>query len=92
MLGARLHLANTVEEERIFRMEQLHKAGQLAVGGRFGEALCALDSAPVSRSDRTAADVLRASLLEAVGRHGQCRTLLQQLLKSKELTFWHIVI
>src|SRR5437899_8341297 len=67
-------------------MDSLQSAKELSSRGRFAEAVKVLNSASISRGDQTDADVLRAQLLERVGRHGQSRALLQQLLKSKQLT------
>jgi DNA-binding NtrC family response regulator/tetratricopeptide (TPR) repeat protein len=67
-------------------MESFDTAKQLAGAGRFVEALTALGLTVVKRTDRLAAETLRADLLERTGSHGQSRALAQQLLESKDLT------
>ena len=44
------------------------------------------DTGSLAREDRQAADVLRADLLEQVGRYGQARVLAQTLLRSKTIS------
>jgi len=64
----------------------LDVAIQLNAKGRFTEALNALNDeehVPASRGER---EVLRAELLERVGRFGQARAVLQRLSKSRVLS------
>src|SRR3989442_7906938 len=67
-------------------MDSMQSAKELSSRGRFADALKVLNSASVSRSDQTAANIVRAQLFERLGRHGQSRALLEQLLRSKTLT------
>src|SRR5438046_450791 len=65
-------------------MDPLLNARDLLKGGRFLDALKALDS---SRSaNRTAVATLRVQVLERLGRHDESRQLTNWLLKSKQLT------
>jgi len=63
----------------------LEIAGRLNDEGRFSEALQLLTDQGYPGASRNTREVLRAELLERVGRFGQARTLLQTLTKSKEL-------
>src|SRR5437867_3207062 len=67
-------------------MDSLQLAKELTSRGSFAEALKVLNTAVASRADQVAADVLRAQVLERLGRHGQSRSLLEQLLRSKNIT------
>ena len=67
-------------------MESLQSAHLLRREGRFTEALRAIGSAPTSPVIRTAADVLRADLLEHVGQHADATSLVAKLLRTNRLT------
>src|ERR671937_441070 len=68
-------------------MHRLAEANDLSRTGRFIEALRTLDSGdPAASKDRVAAKVLRAELLEHVGRHRESRSLAELLLRSEKLT------
>lgn len=67
-------------------MDALAQAEGLKKAGRFAEALKICDEGGPGREDRHAADVLRADLLEQVGRYGQARALAQTLLRSKTIS------
>jgi DNA-binding NtrC family response regulator/tetratricopeptide (TPR) repeat protein len=61
----------------------LSTARELAAAGRFAEALRMLEG--VGHAHRRPADVLRGELLVMTGRQGPARTLVESLLKSREL-------
>ena len=63
-------------------MDSWSTSKQLMSEGRFGDALKALDDSPIAHKERFASDVLRAELLEHVGRHGPSRALAESLLRS----------
>src|SRR5947207_12167361 len=68
-------------------MPLLTEASILSERGRFREALDTLDSGGLpSGKDRIVANVLRAELLEHVGRHAQSRALAESLLRSEKLS------
>lgn len=67
-------------------MESLDHVLRLTSGGRFGDALRALEEAKPSNSFRARAEVLRAELLERVGQSDPAFSLATALLKSKQLT------
>src|SRR5271169_3484448 len=67
-------------------MESIDTARQLTIAGRYTCALQTLDRISIARSERVGGDVLRAQLLERIGRHSQSRALVESLLGSKELT------
>ena len=67
-------------------MDSLVASREFAHEGKFAEALKRLDASSINRSQQFEAEVLRADLLEQVGRHGESRALVQRLLKSKQLT------
>jgi DNA-binding NtrC family response regulator/tetratricopeptide (TPR) repeat protein len=67
-------------------MESLEHALRLTRLGRFGDALHALEQARLATPVRARADVLRAELLERVGRSEQATALATTLLKSEQLT------
>src|SRR5438876_11135493 len=68
-------------------MPLLSEASLLTERGRFREALDTLDSGgPLSGKDRIVGNVLRAELLEHVGKHGQSRVLAESLLRSEKLS------
>ena len=64
----------------------LDVAIQLNAKGRFTEALKALDDEEHGSASRGEREVLRAELLERVGRFGQARAVLQRLSKSRVLS------
>src|SRR5689334_15760918 len=66
-------------------MEALQESRMLAREGKFLVALAALDRGPLTRQDRASGQVLRAELLERLGRYSQARTIAETLLKSKDL-------
>src|SRR5438552_181618 len=66
-------------------MTSLEHAKALTAVGKFADALRTLDSAPPNRGMGRGADVLRAELLERVGRLGQSRVLTEGLLKARDL-------
>jgi DNA-binding NtrC family response regulator/tetratricopeptide (TPR) repeat protein len=59
---------------------------QLNDEGRFADALKALNDQACVGAARNSRDVLRAELLERVGRFGQARSILKTAMKAKELT------
>src|SRR5262249_43274938 len=61
-------------------------AKSVAAEGRFTDALRILENGRIRGIDKTAADVLRAEMLQQVGRVGAARTLINGILKSKHLT------
>ena len=65
-------------------MNQLDVAIGLNAEGRFAEALAALENFTPDPNSRNAKLVLRAELLERVGRFGQSRAMLDELAKSKQ--------
>src|SRR5437763_1903646 len=65
---------------------KLDQARQLAAAGRFADALKALDALAPSREFGRVADVLRAELFERVGRLGQSRSLVESLLRTRDLS------
>src|SRR5580693_295274 len=67
-------------------MESLARASELKRLGRFAEALGVLARSEVAPADRQDADVLKADLLEQVGRYGQARALAHTLLRSRTLS------
>jgi hypothetical protein len=67
-------------------MENLATVKDLVRNGRFIEALTALREPTSSRKSPTAVDVQRVALLERVGRYGESRQLVAQLLRTKELS------
>ena len=67
-------------------MNSFSTSRQLAAAGRFTEALEALERGRFTSAERVTADVLRAELLERVGRYDQSRSQLSVLLKSKSLS------
>jgi DNA-binding NtrC family response regulator len=67
-------------------MESLGQAHELRRRGRFAEALGFLARSEVEHADRQDADVLKADLLEQVGRYGPARALAHTLLRSKTLS------
>src|SRR2546427_3544830 len=67
-------------------MDLLGSAGQLAREGKFSEALTRLDGQHFDAERRTAAELLRAELLEHLGEHQKARSILQRFLRTRELT------
>jgi DNA-binding NtrC family response regulator/tetratricopeptide (TPR) repeat protein len=67
-------------------MDSLGQAHEFKRLGRFAEALGFLARSEVEHADRQDADVLKADLLEQVGRYGQARALAHTLLRSKTLS------
>src|SRR5438132_9394770 len=67
-------------------MNSLALANQLATTGQFGSALRELENGRIALPDRLAAQVLKAELLEQVGRYEQSRASVTLLLKSRDLT------
>jgi DNA-binding NtrC family response regulator len=67
-------------------MESLGPAKELKRLGRFAEALGVLARSELAPAERQDADVLKADLLEQVGRYGQARALAHTLLRSKTLS------
>ena len=51
-------------------------------GGRFGEAMAALERLSVPRHERPKADALLVELLERTGQYSKCRELAQKLLSN----------
>ena len=66
-------------------MEQLDHVLRLRNSGRFGDALRALEEAPVIRAQRFESAVLRTRLLEHVGQSDQALSLATHLLRSRQL-------
>src|SRR5262249_23124886 len=58
-------------------------ARRLAAAGKFTEALKVLDQGGLDQRDRTEG-VLRAELLERVGRHGQGKDLAEKVLRARD--------
>jgi DNA-binding NtrC family response regulator/tetratricopeptide (TPR) repeat protein len=67
-------------------MESLGQASELRRLGRFAEALGFLARSEVAPADRQDRDVLKADLLEQVGRYAQARALAHTLLRSRTLS------
>ncbi len=67
-------------------MASLASAQALRQGGRFTEALRELDSTSLSREQNLPSEVLRAELLERVGRTGQAKALASSLLTRHRLS------
>ena len=67
-------------------MNQLDVAIGLNAEGRFTDALAALETFTPDPNSRNAKLVLRAELLERVGRLGQSRALLEGFAKSKHIS------
>src|SRR5712691_4331528 len=67
-------------------MNRLEAATKLTAEGRFADALATLNEGTADRGSRGAYDVLRAELLERVGRFGQSRAVLADLTRSRGLT------
>jgi tetratricopeptide (TPR) repeat protein len=67
-------------------MESLQTAHLLKRAGRFSEALSALSQSGGAIINRTPVDILRAELLEHVGRHSDASSLVTKLLKSDRLS------
>ena len=66
-------------------MDTLEIATQLNEAGRFTDALKVLDEANAASTSRNARDILRAELLERVGRFGHARDTLQTLIQRRDL-------
>src|SRR5471032_2227628 len=66
-------------------MNALQEATRLARVGQFADASKVLDAGPIDRAVRTGANVLRAELLERLGRTAQARTQAVTLLASRTL-------
>jgi DNA-binding NtrC family response regulator/tetratricopeptide (TPR) repeat protein len=70
-------------------MTALATVEQLNEEGRFGEALNALDRFAPSREERNASDVLRAELLERVGRYSLAKSLCERLRNTRDMAPVH---
>jgi len=66
-------------------MDSLATATRLARCGRFLEALETINRTTADH-ERVAERVLRAEILERLGRHGQSRSIAESALRSKEAT------
>ncbi len=66
-------------------MNALEIVGQLNEEGRFSDALKLLNAQASVGTPRNTRDVLRAELLERVGRFGQARSILQTVMKTREV-------
>jgi DNA-binding NtrC family response regulator/tetratricopeptide (TPR) repeat protein len=66
-------------------MGALETVTQLNEAGRFIEALKALNELSATSASGSAREVLRAELLERVGRFSQARIILQMLMKRQDL-------
>src|SRR6266545_423386 len=66
-------------------MASFASAQALRQSGRFTEALRELDSAPTDSENNLSAQVLRAELLERVGKTGQAKALATSLLNRHRL-------
>src|ERR1700730_1119787 len=66
-------------------MASFASAQALRQSGRFAEALRELDSSSLSREQNLPSRVLRAELLERVGRTGQAKALSSSLLTRHRL-------
>jgi transcriptional regulator with PAS, ATPase and Fis domain len=69
-------------------MTSLDVAAELHQAGRFSEAFRELDAVKLSYDSRSAANVLKSELLQALGRDGEARTLATHLLKSEHVPVW----
>jgi len=67
-------------------MSPLQEATQLALAGRFKDALGVLETIPAGNSERVAAAILRADVLVSLGKHREARQQTETLLTSKTLT------
>ena len=70
-------------------MDSLNVARQLADAGRLTESLKVLNGARIDRNEKVEADALKAELLERTGRMDLSRSLVEALLKSRDLTRRH---
>ena len=66
-------------------MTSLDVAAELHQAGRFSEALRELETVKISYDSRSAGNVLKAELLQALGRHHEARALATHLLKAEHL-------
>ena len=66
-------------------MNALEIVGQLNDEGRFSDALKVLNGQASLSTPRNTREVLRAELLERLGRFGQARSILQTVMRAKEL-------
>src|SRR2546428_794019 len=64
----------------------LASIARLVTCGRFGDALSSLEELVPDWSHRQVVAVLKADLLERIGRHGLSRQTAEALLKSRDLT------
>ena len=67
-------------------MDSLRSAGELAREGKLSEALTRLDTERFNAERRIAAELLRAELFEHLGEHQKARSIVQRLLRTRELT------
>jgi tetratricopeptide (TPR) repeat protein len=67
-------------------MNSFEKAKQLSNAGRFLDALRCLEAEESGHSDRIETQILRAELLERLGRQSQSRTAVALSLRAKNLT------
>src|SRR5437870_4332576 len=66
-------------------MATIDSARQLVGSGRFSSALRILETEAIPPQHRRTADVMRADLLERVGRRSASRDLINSLLKRSDL-------
>src|SRR5215471_918691 len=66
-------------------MDSLQQAKELRDAGLFREALDCVDQVPSESIDRVQAQVLRAEMLERVGRPADAQLIARKLLSSKVL-------
>src|SRR5262245_25172995 len=68
------------------RMNPIDSVRQLKFAGRFSSALRELDGLRIPAEFKVEAQLLKAELLERVGRPGQARVAIETLFKSNELS------
>src|SRR5438093_1591031 len=67
-------------------MESLERVKELSVAGRFREAFAVLEKGVLAYGSPHAVEIIKADLLEQLGRYGQARMLASRLLRSKTLS------
>src|SRR5437867_894566 len=67
-------------------MNSFEEAKQLGHTGRFLDALRCLEAEMAGHANRTDAQILKAELLERLGRHSQSRAAVFLTLKTRNLT------
>src|SRR6266851_1605916 len=67
-------------------MHALPEARRLTLAGKFSDAFEALNTGPINRAERIAADVLQSELLERLGKNRQARAGAEDLVNSRRIT------